>query len=80
MLNRTAREAFEDHLKKAVDMPRAHALGAENELGWAAGLVSYALFAGDIGAQESNLLHMRIRAARASRTAVLINESRMGVS
>lgn len=76
MLNRTAREAFDDHLKKAEAMPSAHELGAEHELGWAAGLVSYALFAGDIDHSQSALLHHRIRAVRSRRLISLCQQSR----
>ena len=48
MLNRIARDAFDEHLKKAAAMPSANGLGAENELGQAAGLIAYAVFCDDI--------------------------------
>jgi Cft2 family RNA processing exonuclease len=76
MLNRTARAAFDDYLIQAEAMPSAHELGSEHVLGWAAGLVAYALFAGDINHKESTLLHTRIQAVRSRRVVMLCQEAR----
>lgn len=71
MINRTARSAFDAHIEAASNMAREHELGFEHELGWAAGLVSYAFIAGDITHEESTLMHQRIRAVRTRRIALL---------
>ena len=80
MINRTARSAFDNHLESAANMLMDHSLGFEHELGWAAGLVSYALFAGDITHEESALMHQRIRAVRSRRIALLCRSSRREVA
>lgn len=76
MINRTARSAFDAHIEAASNMALEHELGFEHELGWAAGLVSYAFFAGDITHEESTLMHQRIRAVRTRRIALLCCSSR----
>lgn len=80
MINRTARSAFDAHIEAASNMAREHELGFEHELGWAAGLVSYAFFAGDITLEESTLMHQRIRAVRTRRIAFLCCSSRREVA
>lgn len=76
MFNRSAREAFEEHLLKAAALPSAHEMGAEHELGWAAGLVAYALYAGHIDHKESTLMHSRVQAVRSRRVVMLCQQSR----
>jgi hypothetical protein len=80
LINKTARSAFENHLANASGMSTAHILGFEHELGWAAGLISYALFAGDITHEESTLMHERIRAVRSRRVVLLCQANRQEVA
>ena len=80
MINRTARSAFDAHIEAASNMAREHELGFEHELGWAAGLVSYAFFAGDITHEESTLMHQCIRAVRTRRIALRCCSSRREVA
>jgi len=80
MINRTASSAFDGHIETASNMALEHSLGFEHELGWAAGLVSYALYAGDITHSESTLMHQRIQAVRSRRVALLCRSSRREVS
>lgn len=80
MINRTARSAFDAHIEAASNMAREHELGFEHELGWAAGLASYAFFAGDITHEESTLMHQRIRAVRTRRIALLCCSSHREVA
>jgi hypothetical protein len=80
MINKTARSAFDGHIETASNMALEHSLGFEYELGWAAGLVSYALYAGDITHSESTLMHQRIQAVRSRRVALLCRSSRREVA
>lgn len=80
MFNKTAREAFDDHLKKAESMSVHLGLAADHEFGWAYGLAEYALFTGDITHNESALLFHRVQAARSRRIVRICQEERMAAA
>lgn len=71
MFNSTARAVFDERLKKIHAMPAGDVVGSEAEMNYLAGLVTYALFAGDIEHEESSRLHNHINNARALRVSRL---------
>jgi hypothetical protein len=71
MFNSTARAVFDERLKRIHAMPAGDVVGSEAEMNYLAGLVSYALFVGDIEHEESTQLHNCINAARALRVSRL---------
>lgn len=71
MFNSTARAVFDERLKRIHAMPTGDVVGSEAEMNYLAGLVSYALFVGDIEHEESSQLHSHINAARALRVSRL---------
>lgn len=71
MFNNTARAVFDERLKKIHAMPAGDLVGSESELNYLAGLVTYALFAGDIEHEESSQMYSHINAARAMRVSRL---------
>ncbi|MNJ61583.1 hypothetical protein D3C77_573770 [compost metagenome] len=64
MFNKTARQLFDERLSKVHTTPPGDLVATEAELSYAAGMVAYALFCGDIGHEEHNLINMRIDMAR----------------
>ena len=79
MFNKTARITFEEQLEKVRNLPANDLVGSESELCYAAGMVSYALFSGDIDHTTAALLHHRISAVRSNRVARLCRDHRMAV-
>ena len=71
MFNATAKTLFDERLKKIHAMPAGDLVGSESELNYLQGFVSYALFAGDIGHEESTQMNSVINAARALRVSRL---------
>jgi hypothetical protein len=71
MFNSSARVLFDERLKKIHAMPAGDLVGSESELNYLAGLVTYALFSGDIKHEESRQMHDHINAARALRVSRL---------
>jgi hypothetical protein len=71
MFNSTARAVFDERLKKVHAMPAGDLVGSESELNYLAGLVSYALFEGNIGHEESSQLNDQLNAARSLRVSRL---------
>ncbi|MNO20183.1 hypothetical protein D3C76_99310 [compost metagenome] len=71
MFNQTAQTVFDESIERALALPPGELVGAEAELAAAAGMVSYALYRGDINYKQSELMHMRIHSARARRVALL---------
>lgn len=64
MLNEQASSFFAERIKVAVALPARNQIGAESELGVASGLLAYALFAGDITAEQHQILQRHVAAAR----------------
>jgi len=75
MFNQTAKKVFDESIDRALAVPPGDLVAAEAELNYASGLVSYGLFAGDITHEQAELMHMRVRAARHRRIALLIRQS-----
>jgi hypothetical protein len=71
MFNSTARAVFDERLKKIHAMPAGDLVGSESELNYLTGLVSYALFSGDIGHEESGQMISSLTAARSARVSRL---------
>ncbi|MEX5343067.1 hypothetical protein [Pseudomonas sp. I2] len=71
MFNPTARKVFAESIDRALAVPPGELVASETELSYAAGMVSYALFRGDITHDQAKLMHMRIHAARQRRVALL---------
>ncbi|UJW20806.1 MULTISPECIES: hypothetical protein [Pseudomonas] len=71
MFNQTAQTVFDESIERALAVPPGELVASETELSYATGLVSYALFRGDISHDQAHLMHLRIRAARESRVARL---------
>lgn len=71
MFNSTAQKVFDENIERALALPPGELVGAEAELAAAAGMISYALYRGDITHKQSELMHMRIHSARARRVAIL---------
>lgn len=57
---------------------RLSLVASETEMSYAAGLISYALFSGDISHEQAKLMHMRIHSARARRVALLCRRQPVG--
>lgn len=71
MFNSTARAVFDERLKKIHAMPAGDLVGSESELSYLAGLVNYALFAGDISHEEQGQMNSSLTAARSARVSRL---------
>jgi hypothetical protein len=71
MFNSTARAVFDERLKKIHAMPAGDLVGSESELNYLTGMVSYALFTGDIGHEESGQMISSLTAARSARVSRL---------
>ncbi len=71
MFNPTAQKVFDESIDRALAVPPGGLVASETELSYAGGLVSYALFRGDITHDQAKLMHMRIQAARHRRVALL---------
>ncbi|WPE28087.1 hypothetical protein PshuTeo1_38220 [Pseudomonas hunanensis] len=71
MFNPTAQKVFDENIERALALPPGELVGAEAELAAAAGMVSYALYRGDINHKQAELMHMRIHSTRARRVALL---------
>ncbi|KWT10601.1 hypothetical protein CFBP3846_03674 [Pseudomonas syringae pv. avii] len=71
MLNEQAAAFFSDRIKKVASLAPTDLVAAEAELGVASGLLSYALFSGDISFTEHSLLNRHITRARNERVARL---------
>ncbi|WP_024647773.1 hypothetical protein [Pseudomonas syringae] len=67
MLNEQAAAFFADRIKKVASLAPTDLVAAEAELGVASGLLSYALFSGDISFTEHALLSRHIKQARNDR-------------
>jgi hypothetical protein len=77
MFNKTAKPTFDEQIRKVLDMPPNDLVGAESELCYAAGMVSYALMCGDITHAEASLMNHRISSARSNRVARLCRNDRL---
>lgn len=75
MFNQTAKKVFDESIERALAVPPGELVAAEAELNYASGMVSYALFRGDITHEQAELMHMRVRAARQRRVALLIRQA-----
>ena len=71
MFNQTAQKVFDESIDRALAVPPGELVASETEMSYAAGLISYALFSGDISHEQAQLMHMRIHSARARRVALL---------
>jgi hypothetical protein len=71
MFNTTARAVFDERLKKIHAMPAGDLVGSESELNYLAGLISYALFRGDVSHEESGQMISSLTAARSARVSRL---------
>jgi hypothetical protein len=71
MFNSTARTVFDERLKKIHAMPAGDLVGSETELSYLQGFISYALWNGDIGHQESTQMNSSLTAARSARVSRL---------
>lgn len=71
MFNSTARAVFDERLKVIYAMPAGDMVGSESELRYLQGLISYALFCGDICHEESGQLTSSLTAARSDRISRL---------
>lgn len=71
MFNSTARTVFDERLKKIHAMPAGDLVGSETELSYLQGFISYALWNGDIGHQESTKMNSSLTAARSARVSRL---------
>lgn len=77
MFNKSARSLFETQINKCLELPPGDLVASESELGYAAGLVAYALLRDDIGHEEAALLNHRLSAVRSNRVARLCRDNRM---
>lgn len=75
MFNQTAQKVFDESIDRALALPPGDLVASEAELNYASGLVSYALFRSDITHEQAELMHMRVRAARQRRVALLIRQT-----
>lgn len=71
MFNTTARAVFDERLKKIHAMPAGDLVGSESELSYLQGFISYALWSGDIGHEETTQMNSSLAAARANRISRL---------
>ncbi|HDS0940916.1 TPA: hypothetical protein QDZ12_004214 [Pseudomonas putida] len=71
MFNPTAQKVFDESIDRALAVPPGELVTSETELSYAAGMISYALFRGDITHDQAKLMHMRIQSARHRRVALL---------
>jgi hypothetical protein len=71
MFNATARTVFDERLKKIHAMPAGDMVASESELNYLQGFVSYALWCGDIGHEESSQMSSCLMVARTARVSRL---------
>ncbi|MBI6912468.1 hypothetical protein N7613_00925 [Pseudomonas juntendi] len=76
MFNQTAQTVFAESIERALAAPRELVAASEPELSYASGMISYALFRGDISHEQAELLRLRIHAARQQRLARLMRDTR----
>lgn len=74
MFNPTAQKVLDESIGRALAVPPGELVASETELSYAAGLISYALFNGDITHEQSQLMHMRLQSARHRRVALLCRQ------
>lgn len=74
MFNPTAQKTFDESIDRALAGPPGELVASESELSYAAGMISYALFRGDITHEQAQLMHMRLQSARHRRVALLCRQ------